>query len=116
MPTRSGKTYTIVSTTDKPIVSTTDKPNVTSKQSISNTKNKPIVSTMDKPIVSTDDTLKMNEFTDIHLLYYASLYQKLFNEVDRRTLAIYNIENYTDDSEKQKRLSELEKIIKKMKL
>ena len=56
------------------------------------------------------------QFTSFHLLYYATLYQKLFNNVGQQTLAIYNIDNYTNETEKLNKLNELEKLIKKLKL
>lgn len=87
MPTRSGKTYTV----DVQIIKTID--------FISST--------------TIDDS---SQFTNFHLLYYAGLYQKLFNNVGRQTLAIYNIDNYKDDTEKLEKLNELEKLIKKLKL
>ncbi len=57
-----------------------------------------------------------NFFTNIHLLYYASLYEKLFNNVSRQTLAIYNIDNYNNDNDRFKQLSLLEKFIKNNKI
>jgi hypothetical protein len=54
-------------------------------------------------------------FTNLHFLYYSSLYEKLINNLSRQYLAIYNLENITNDNEKFEMLINLEKIITNMK-
>lgn len=61
-------------------------------------------------------TTKQDEeqrFTNLHLLYYAGLYEKIFNAVPRQTLAFYNID-YVEEKNKMKTLVGLEKLVKQL--
>ena len=62
-----------------------------------------------------DNSVPNNTFTNLHILYYSMLYEKLINSSSRQTLAIYNLENYNTCEEKFQKLKELEKLVKAMK-